>query len=72
MALWLNSTGFTCSESAEAAAMSGLQKRSAAVNLNQASGATPSAKSLPEINKDRMHLILGRCAILMYFDMHNF
>ncbi|XP_015428057.1 PREDICTED: HEAT repeat-containing protein 5B [Myotis davidii] len=59
VALWLNSTGFTCSESAEAAAVSGLQKRPASVNLNQASGATPSAKSLPEINKDRMHLILG-------------
>uniref|UniRef100_A0ABI7XLM0 HEAT repeat containing 5B n=1 Tax=Felis catus TaxID=9685 RepID=A0ABI7XLM0_FELCA len=59
VALWLNSTGFTCSESAEAAAIPGLQKRSTPVNLNQASGATPSAKSLPEINKDRMHLILG-------------
>ncbi|XP_058407411.1 HEAT repeat-containing protein 5B isoform X3 [Diceros bicornis minor] len=59
VALWLNSTGFTCSEPAEAAAFSGLQKRSTSVNLNQASGATPSAKSLPEINKDRMHLILG-------------
>ncbi|KAM7078672.1 HEAT repeat-containing protein 5B isoform 3-T4 [Molossus nigricans] len=59
VALWLNSTGFTCSESTEAAAISGLQKRSASVNLNQASGAMPSAKSLPEINKDRMHLILG-------------
>ncbi|XP_036118172.1 HEAT repeat-containing protein 5B isoform X3 [Molossus molossus] len=59
VALWLNSTGFTCSESTEAAAISGLQKRSASVNLNQASGAIPSAKSLPEINKDRMHLILG-------------
>ncbi|XP_072794024.1 HEAT repeat-containing protein 5B isoform X2 [Vicugna pacos] len=59
VALWLNSTGFTCSESAEAAAVSGLQKRSTPVSLNQASSATPSAKSLPEINKDRMHLILG-------------
>uniref|UniRef100_A0A2K6GY98 HEAT repeat containing 5B n=1 Tax=Propithecus coquereli TaxID=379532 RepID=A0A2K6GY98_PROCO len=59
VALWLNSTGFTCSESTEAAAVSGLQKRSTSVNLNQASGATGSAKSLPEINKDRMHLILG-------------
>uniref|UniRef100_A0A8D0K0N4 HEAT repeat-containing protein 5B n=1 Tax=Sus scrofa TaxID=9823 RepID=A0A8D0K0N4_PIG len=59
VALWLNSTGFTCSESAEAAAVSGLQKRSTPVNLNQASESTPSAKSLPEINKDRMHLILG-------------
>ncbi|ELW63958.1 HEAT repeat-containing protein 5B [Tupaia chinensis] len=59
VALWLNSTGFTCSESTEAAAVSGLQKRSASVNLNQASGATAGAKSLPEINKDRMHLILG-------------
>jgi hypothetical protein len=60
VALWLNSTGFTCSESTEAAAASGLQKRSAAVSLNQASGAMGSAKSLPEINKDRMHLILGK------------
>ncbi|KAL2773812.1 HEAT repeat-containing protein 5B, partial [Daubentonia madagascariensis] len=59
VALWLNNTGFTCSESTEAAAISGLQKRSTSVNLNQASGATGSAKSLPEINKDRMHLILG-------------
>ncbi|XP_019061162.1 HEAT repeat-containing protein 5B isoform X2 [Fukomys damarensis] len=59
VALWLNSTGFTCSESMEAAAGSGSQKRSAAVSLNQASGATASAKTLPEINKDRMHLILG-------------
>ncbi|XP_011823026.1 HEAT repeat-containing protein 5B isoform X1 [Papio anubis] len=59
VALWLNSTGFTCSESTEAAAISGLQKRSTTVSLNQASGAAGSAKSLPEINKDRMHLILG-------------
>nr|XP_020745704.1 HEAT repeat-containing protein 5B [Odocoileus virginianus texanus] len=59
VALWLNSTGFTCSESAEAAAISALQKRSIPVNISQASGATPSAKSLAEINKDRMHLILG-------------
>lgn len=72
VALWLNSTGFTCSESAEAAAIPGLQKRSIPVNLNQASGATPSAKSLPEINKDRMHLILGRCVVLMYFKMGHF
>lgn len=72
VALWLNSTGFTCSESPEAAAMSGLQKRPTSVNLNQASGATSGAKSLPEINKDRMHLILGRCAILMYFKMYHF
>ncbi|XP_023372438.1 HEAT repeat-containing protein 5B [Otolemur garnettii] len=59
VALWLNSTGFTCSESTEAAAISGLQKRSTSVNLNQASGAAGGTKSLPEINKDRMHLILG-------------
>ncbi|XP_077885513.1 HEAT repeat-containing protein 5B isoform X3 [Ictidomys tridecemlineatus] len=58
VALWLNSTGFTCAESTEAA-VSGLQKRSASISLNQASGAMASAKSLPEINKDRMHLILG-------------
>ncbi|KAM5293389.1 HEAT repeat-containing protein 5B [Ctenodactylus gundi] len=59
VALWLNSTGFTCPESADAVAVSTLQKRSAAVSSNQASGAAASAKSLPEINKDRMHLILG-------------
>ncbi|KAK2501320.1 hypothetical protein MC885_008498, partial [Smutsia gigantea] len=59
VALWLNSTGFTCSESTESSVIPGLQKRSTSVNLNQASGSTPGAKSLPEINKDRMHLILG-------------
>ncbi|XP_048209078.1 HEAT repeat-containing protein 5B [Perognathus longimembris pacificus] len=58
VALWLNSTGFTCSESTEAS-VSGLQKRPTTVHLNQAPGAMTSAKSLPEINKDRMHLILG-------------
>lgn len=72
VALWLNSTGFTCSESAEASVISGLQKRSTSVNLNQASGSTPGAKSLPEINKDRMHLILGRCAKLMDFKIYHF
>ncbi|XP_004627775.1 HEAT repeat-containing protein 5B [Octodon degus] len=59
VALWLNSTGFACSESTEAAAVSSSQKRSTAVSLNQASGTAASAKSLPEINTDRMHLILG-------------
>ncbi|XP_004711222.2 HEAT repeat-containing protein 5B [Echinops telfairi] len=59
VALWLNSTGFTCSETTEAAAISASQKRSTPVIVNQASVAMPSAKSLPEINKDRMHLILG-------------
>lgn len=61
MALWLNSTGFTCPESTEAAAVSGTQKRSLAVGLNQVPGAMASAKPLPEVNKGRMHLILGRC-----------
>ncbi|XP_052602269.1 HEAT repeat-containing protein 5B isoform X2 [Peromyscus californicus insignis] len=59
VALWLNSTGFTCPESTEAAAVSGVQKRSPAVTLNQVPGAMASAKPLPEVNKDRMHLILG-------------
>ena len=72
VALWLNSTGFTCSESAEAAAISALQKRSIPVNLSQASGATPSAKSLAEINKDRMHLILGRWAVLIHCKIYYF
>ncbi|ERE68131.1 HEAT repeat-containing protein 5B isoform 1 [Cricetulus griseus] len=59
VALWLNSTGFTCPESTEAAAVSGTQKRSLAVGLNQVPGAMASAKPLPEVNKGRMHLILG-------------
>ncbi|NP_001177993.2 HEAT repeat-containing protein 5B isoform 2 [Rattus norvegicus] len=59
VALWLNSTGFTCQESTEATAVSGGQKRSPAVSLNQVPGAMASAKPLPEVNKDRMHLILG-------------
>ncbi|CAO2604292.1 HEAT repeat-containing protein 5B [Lemmus lemmus] len=59
VALWLNSTGFTCPESTEAAAVSGIQKRSPAVGVNQVPGAMASAKPLPEVNQDRMHLILG-------------
>lgn len=64
VALWLNSTGFTCPESTEAAAVSGIQKRSPALGVNQVSGAMASAKPLPEVNQDRMHLILGECPMM--------
>lgn len=50
-----------CPESTEAAAVSGIQKRSPAVGVNQVPGAMTSAKPLPEVNQDRMHLILGGC-----------
>uniref|UniRef100_A0A8C3PDY6 HEAT repeat-containing protein 5B n=1 Tax=Chrysemys picta bellii TaxID=8478 RepID=A0A8C3PDY6_CHRPI len=61
VALWLNSAGFNASESPEeaAAAMPNSQKRASSIMLNQAPGTPPTTKSLPEINKDRMHLILG-------------
>nr|XP_054484708.1 HEAT repeat-containing protein 5B isoform X2 [Agelaius phoeniceus] len=61
VALWLNSTGFNVSESTEetAAAMPSSQKRATSIMLNQTPGTPPTTKSLPEINKDRMHLILG-------------
>uniref|UniRef100_A0A674IKS9 HEAT repeat-containing protein 5B n=1 Tax=Terrapene triunguis TaxID=2587831 RepID=A0A674IKS9_9SAUR len=61
VALWLNSAGFNASESPEeaAAAMPNSQKRASSIMLNQAPGTPPATKSLPEINKDRMHLILG-------------
>uniref|UniRef100_A0A8B9QLQ6 HEAT repeat-containing protein 5B n=1 Tax=Apteryx owenii TaxID=8824 RepID=A0A8B9QLQ6_APTOW len=61
VALWLNSTGFNASESSEeaAAAVPNSQKRATSIMLNQIPGTPPTTKSLPEINKDRMHLILG-------------
>uniref|UniRef100_A0A669P5E6 HEAT repeat-containing protein 5B n=1 Tax=Phasianus colchicus TaxID=9054 RepID=A0A669P5E6_PHACC len=61
VALWLNSTGFSASESTEetAAAMPNSQKRATSIMLNQTPGTPPTTKSLPELNKDRMHLILG-------------
>ncbi|NXT41766.1 HTR5B protein, partial [Pelecanoides urinatrix] len=61
VALWLNSTGFNASESTEetAAAMPDSQKHATSIILNQTPGTPPTTKSLPEINKDRMHLILG-------------
>ncbi|XP_063247079.1 HEAT repeat-containing protein 5B [Prinia subflava] len=61
VALWLNSTGFNVSESTEetAAAVPNSQKRATSIMLNQTPGTPPTTKSLPEINKDRMHLILG-------------
>lgn len=62
VALWLNSTGFNVSESTEetATAMPNSQKRATSIMLNQTPGTPPTTKSLPEINKDRMHLILGK------------
>lgn len=62
VALWLNSTGFSASESTEetAAAMPNSQKRGTSIMLNQTPGTPPTTKSLPELNKDRMHLILGK------------
>uniref|UniRef100_A0A8C3L617 HEAT repeat-containing protein 5B n=1 Tax=Chrysolophus pictus TaxID=9089 RepID=A0A8C3L617_CHRPC len=61
VALWLNSTGFSASESTEetAAAMPSSQKRATSIMLTQTPGPPPTTKSLPELNKDRMHLILG-------------
>uniref|UniRef100_A0A8D0BTM0 HEAT repeat-containing protein 5B n=1 Tax=Salvator merianae TaxID=96440 RepID=A0A8D0BTM0_SALMN len=61
VALWLNSTGFTASESADdvSTAVPNPQKCTTSILLNQAPGTPPSAKSLQETNKDRMHLILG-------------
>ncbi|KAM9315636.1 HEAT repeat-containing protein 5B [Gastrophryne carolinensis] len=59
IALWLNSTGFENSEVTDKATGSGSQKRSSAVPLNQPPGTPPSPKSLLELNRDRMHLILG-------------
>ncbi|KAM8946642.1 HEAT repeat-containing protein 5B isoform 2-T2 [Pelodytes ibericus] len=59
VALWLNCTGFNNSEVTEEAAVSGSQKRNTTMALNQPTGSPPSTKSLAELNKDRMHLILG-------------
>uniref|UniRef100_A0A8C3CVJ4 HEAT repeat-containing protein 5B n=1 Tax=Cairina moschata TaxID=8855 RepID=A0A8C3CVJ4_CAIMO len=61
VALWLNSTGFNASESVEetAAAIPNSQKRATSIMLNQTPGTPPTTKSLPEMNRDRMHLILG-------------
>ncbi|XP_069811518.1 HEAT repeat-containing protein 5B [Dendropsophus ebraccatus] len=57
--LWLNSTGFNNSDIADEATMMGSQKRNTTIALNQPPGTPPSPKSLMELNKDRMHLILG-------------
>uniref|UniRef100_A0A8B9GIJ0 HEAT repeat-containing protein 5B n=1 Tax=Amazona collaria TaxID=241587 RepID=A0A8B9GIJ0_9PSIT len=66
VALWLNSTGFNASESTEetAAAMPNSQKHATSIMLNQTPGTPPTTKPLPEINKDRMHLILGNIQFL--------
>ncbi|XP_068088233.1 HEAT repeat-containing protein 5B isoform X2 [Hyperolius riggenbachi] len=57
--LWLNSTGFENSEVTNEGTISGSQKRNTTMALNQAPGTPPSPKTLLELNKDRMHLILG-------------
>ncbi|KAL8185752.1 UNVERIFIED_CONTAM: HEAT repeat-containing protein 5B [Gekko kuhli] len=61
VALWLNSTGFIAFESTDeaSAAIPNPQKRATSIMLNPAPGTPPSTRSLQEINKDRMHLILG-------------
>uniref|UniRef100_A0A8C8SCT0 HEAT repeat-containing protein 5B n=1 Tax=Pelusios castaneus TaxID=367368 RepID=A0A8C8SCT0_9SAUR len=61
VALWLNSAGFNASELSEegTVAMPNSQKCASSIMLNQAPGTPPTTQSLPEINKDRMHLILG-------------
>ncbi|XP_015671481.1 HEAT repeat-containing protein 5B [Protobothrops mucrosquamatus] len=60
IALWLNSTGFNTYEKTEdASAATPPQKHAAPIMLNPASETPPSTKTLQEINKDRMHLILG-------------
>ncbi|XP_073413695.1 HEAT repeat-containing protein 5B isoform X2 [Dendrobates tinctorius] len=57
--LWLNSTGFNHSQIADDTIMTGSQKCNPTLALNQPPGTPPSPKSLKELNKDRMHLILG-------------
>uniref|UniRef100_G1KHM8 HEAT repeat-containing protein 5B n=1 Tax=Anolis carolinensis TaxID=28377 RepID=G1KHM8_ANOCA len=61
VALWLNGTGFNASETTEdaPAGISNPQNRATSIMLNPAPATPPSTKSLQEINKDRMHLILG-------------
>ncbi|XP_054832660.1 HEAT repeat-containing protein 5B isoform X1 [Eublepharis macularius] len=61
VALWLNSTGFIAFESIEevSTATPNPQKRATSIMLNPAPGTPPTTKPLQEINKDRMHLILG-------------
>ncbi|XP_053315726.1 HEAT repeat-containing protein 5B [Spea bombifrons] len=59
VALWLNCTGFNYSDTSEEATVSASQKRNTAVPLNQPVGTPLGTKSLMEVNKDRMHLILG-------------
>lgn len=60
VALWLNSAGFNACETTEdASAATPPQKHATPIMLNPASETPPSTKTLQEINKDRMHLILG-------------
>uniref|UniRef100_A0A803T3B5 HEAT repeat-containing protein 5B n=1 Tax=Anolis carolinensis TaxID=28377 RepID=A0A803T3B5_ANOCA len=65
VALWLNGTGFNASETTEdaPAGISNPQNRATSIMLNPAPATPPSTKSLQEINKDRMHLILGNIVI---------
>ncbi|XP_048340337.1 HEAT repeat-containing protein 5B isoform X2 [Sphaerodactylus townsendi] len=61
VALWLNSTGFIASESTEEAstAIPNPQKRATSIMLNPAPGTPTTTRSMQEIIKDRMHLMLG-------------
>ncbi|KAE8601585.1 hypothetical protein XENTR_v10013725 [Xenopus tropicalis] len=59
VALWLNCTGFSNSDTAEDGAVAGSQKRTASATLNQPASTPQGTKSLMEVNKNRMHLILG-------------
>ncbi|XP_030052254.1 HEAT repeat-containing protein 5B [Microcaecilia unicolor] len=59
VALWLNNTGFNTSEPTEEITQSSSQKHTPSTALNQSSNISSVSKSLPEMNKDRMHLIWG-------------
>ncbi|XP_040206730.1 HEAT repeat-containing protein 5B isoform X1 [Rana temporaria] len=59
VALWLNSAGFNNFEVTDEATVLGSLKRNPTITMNQPPGTPPSPKTLLELNKDRMHLILG-------------
>lgn len=58
VALWLNSTEFSVNETVEQGTR-GTAQRGAAVILSQQSATPSPAKSVEEIIRDRLHLILG-------------
>ncbi|XP_078516049.1 HEAT repeat-containing protein 5B [Lissotriton helveticus] len=57
MALWLNTAGFNTPESTEETESA--PRQTTQVVSNQAPGTGSTAKSLPELTKENMHLILG-------------